>query len=169
MLPEGDSSRTNCGRSSAQSYNVLAFAAVRNTLDGTPCDAVLFRDGLIGQPLSLESPHLPDLLVGDLALHVFLAASLGVVVLPSVLHLVGLARPIAVLGAVVSVVIDPIQLVAARPIAHVLDEVPKLVPSVAYRNTPGSVVTKRGVIGVVAPGPHIGKGAVERVILLVHP
>jgi hypothetical protein len=25
------------------------------------------------------------------------------------------------------------------------------------------------VIGVVAPGPHIGKGAVERVILLVHP
>ena len=169
MLPEGEPSRTNCGRSSAQSYDVLAFAAVRNTLDGTPCDAVLFRDGLIGQPLSFESPHLPDLAVGDLAMHVFLATSLGVVVLPSVLHLVGLARPLAVLGAVVSVVIDPIQFVAARSIAHILDEVPKLAPSVAHRNTPGSVVTKRGVIGVVAPSTHIGKGAVERVTLLIHP
>ena len=148
---------------------MLAFVAVRNTLDGTPCDVVLFRDGLIRQSLSLELPHLPDLLVGDLAMHVFLAASLGVVILPSVLHLVGPTRPLAVPGAVIAVVIDPIKLVAVRSISHVLDEVPKLAPSVAYRNTPGSVITKRGVVGIVAPGPHVGEDGVKRVFLLVHP
>ena len=71
---------------------------------------------------------------------------------------VGLAlavcHPFAVIGLVISIVIDSINDKAFWALAHIRDEIRKIIPSRADRNSPSAIVFPLRALGIAASAPH---------------
>jgi len=132
------------------------------------CDTETLCKGFLLPAFSTQGEQLFDLRITDLALGVQITPGLWVAILPPIPHLIALACPAAILWTVVPVVVDAVEFVPVWPGSHVFNEVPEVAPAVAHRNTPRPVILERRVVGVVAPGPHVGKHHVEGVVFLPH-
>lgn len=141
----------------ALSAAVLVFAAVCSVLEKhgptSPADKLSWRLSSLCSGLAVGlDPSLPRSSVGEIR------GSISRLLTPS--------RPSAILGAVVSVIVNSLNGKAFRPRPHVLAEGSKAIPSVTYRYSPAPVSDIGRVIGVQAPLPHRRPHIVDRISVL---
>jgi hypothetical protein len=72
-----------------------------------------------------------------------------------IFHLLGRCRPPAVFRRIVPIVIDAIERVARRPLAHIRQKVPKIFPSLANADPSTAVEMETALFLITAPLFHI--------------
>lgn len=76
--------------------------------------------------------------------------------------LLGVRGPMAILRTVTLIVVNAVKREAFRTSAHIVEEVPKVMPPLAHRNPATAIVRESGIIRVLAATKHGG----PRVVLL---